>query len=118
MRFFWRRDLHALVGAYALDALDGAERDRFERHLRGCRACQSEVRGFAATATALAMATAAEPPPGLKQRVLAAAAVTRQSPPTVAKAAARRRPRTSAPRRPAWSRRRCSAASRSGRSTS
>ena len=101
MRFFWRRDLHALVGAYALDALDGAERDRFERHLRGCRACQSEVRGFAATATALAMATAAEPPPGLKQRVLAAAAVTRQSPPTVAKAAARRRPHTSAPRR-AW----------------
>jgi len=101
VRFFWRRDLHALVGAYALDALDGAERDRFERHLRGCRACESEVRGFAATATALAMATAAEPPPGLKQRVLAAAAVTRQSPPTVAKAAARRRPHTSAPRR-AW----------------
>ena len=101
MRFFWRRDLHALAGAYALNALDGAERDRFERHLRGCRACESEVRGFAATATALAMATAAEPPPGLKQRVLAAAAVTRQSPPTVAKAAARRRPHTSAPRR-AW----------------
>ena len=101
MRFFWRRDLHALAGAYALDALDGAERDRFERHLRGCRACESEVRGFAATAAALAMAAAAEPPPGLKQRVLAAAAVTRQSPPTVAKAAARRRPRTSAPRR-AW----------------
>ena len=101
MRFFWRRDLHALVGAYALDALDGAERDRFERHLRGCRACESEVRGFAATAAALAMAAAAEPPSGLKQRVLAAAAVTRQSPPTVAKAAARRRPHTSAPRR-AW----------------
>jgi len=101
VRFFWRRDLHALVGAYALDALDGAERDRFERHLRGCRACESEVRGFAATAAALAMAAAAEPPPGLKQRVLAAAAVTRQSPPTVAKAAARRRPHTSAPRR-AW----------------
>ena len=104
MRFFRRRDLHALAGAYALDALDGAERDRFERHLRGCRACESEVRGFAATATALAMATAAEPPPGLKQRVLAAAAVTRQSPPAVAGArgaARRRRPRASAPRR-AW----------------
>ena len=102
MRFFWRRDLHALVGAYALDALDGAERDRFERHLRGCRACESEVRGFAATAAALAMAAAAEPPPGLKQRVLAAAAVTRQSPPAVAGAtgaAHRRRPRTSASRR-------------------
>ena len=100
MRFFWRRDLHALAGAYALDALDGAERDRFERHLRGCRACQSEVRGFAATAAALAMAAAAEPPPGLKQRVLAAAAVTRQSPPAVAKVAAHRRPRATAPWRP------------------
>ena len=100
MRFFWRRDLHALAGAYALNALDGAERDRFERHLRGCRACESEVRGFAATAAALAMAAAAEPPPGLKQRVLAAAAVTRQSPPAVAKVAAHRRPRATAPWRP------------------
>jgi anti-sigma-K factor RskA len=99
VRFFSRRDPHALAGAYALNALDGAERDRFERHLRGCRACESEVRGFAATATALAMATAAEPPPGLKQRVLAAAAVTRQSPPVVAEAADRRRPRPAAPRR-------------------
>jgi anti-sigma-K factor RskA len=99
VRFFTRRDPHALAGAYALNALDGAERDRFERHLRGCRACESEVRGFAATATALAMATAAEPPPGLKQRVLAAAAVTRQSPPVVAEAADRRRPRPTAPRR-------------------
>jgi hypothetical protein len=49
------------------------------------------------------MATAAEPPPGLKQRVLAAAAVTRQSPPVVTGAfgaSDRRRPRTTAPR---WS---------------
>jgi len=101
VRFFPRRDLHALAGAYALNALDGAERDRFERHLRGCRACQDEVRGFAATAAALAMATAAEPPPGLKQRVLAAAAAARQSAPAVAAAATgRRRPRTTVPR---WS---------------
>ncbi|MFY9999572.1 MAG: zf-HC2 domain-containing protein, partial [Trebonia sp.] len=49
----WRRDLHVLAGAYALDALDDAERDRFERHLRGCQACQNVVRGFAATAAAL-----------------------------------------------------------------
>ena len=78
------RQLHALAGAYALDALDGAERDRFERHLRRCQACESEVRGFAATATALAMAAAVEPPPGLKARVLAATTVTRQAPPVVA----------------------------------
>ena len=80
----WRRDLHALAGAYALDALDDAERDRFERHLRRCQACQREVRGFAATAAALGRAAAAEPPAGLKERVLAAATVTRQLPPVTA----------------------------------
>jgi len=79
-----RRDLHALAGAYALDALDDAERDRFERHLRRCQACQNEVRGFAATATALGLAAAAEPPAGLRERVLAAATVTRQLPPVTA----------------------------------
>src|SRR5215471_12173544 len=79
-----RRELHALAGAYALDALDGAERERFERHLRRCPACEREVAGFAATAAALAAATAAEPPLGLKERVLTATAVTRQAPPEVA----------------------------------
>jgi anti-sigma-K factor RskA len=77
----WRRERHALAGAYALDALDDAERERFERHLRRCRACQEEVRGFAATAAALGRAAAAEPPPGLRERVLAGVAVTRQLPP-------------------------------------
>ena len=75
------RNLHALAGPYALDALDDLERERFERHLRGCRACESEVRGFVATATALAMAAAVPPPAGLKARVLAATTVTRQLPP-------------------------------------
>jgi anti-sigma-K factor RskA len=84
-RRFGRRQVHALAGAYALDALDGAERDRFERHLRGCAACEREVRGFAETAAALAMAAAAQPPRGLKERVLAAASVTRQAPPEVAR---------------------------------
>jgi anti-sigma-K factor RskA len=68
------RRLHALAGAYALDALEAAERDRFERHLLDCRACQAEVRGFAATAAALGAAVAAQPPPHLRQRVLAAVA--------------------------------------------
>ena len=80
----WRSDRHALAGAYALDALDDAERDRFERHLRRCRACQGEVCGFAATAAALGRAVAAEPPAGLRERVLAAATVTRQLPPVTA----------------------------------
>ena len=80
-----RRDLHSLSGAYALDALEpGAERDRFIRHLSRCQSCASEVRGFREVATALAFATAAEPPARLRDRVLAAAARTRQQPPEVA----------------------------------
>lgn len=77
----WRRDLHTLSGAYALDALEGEERDRFERHLAHCRRCADEVRGLTATATRLAFAAAEEPPADLRSRVLAAATVTRQLPP-------------------------------------
>ncbi len=62
---------HVLAGAYALDALDAAERARFERHLTTCRTCPDEVRGFAATATELGLAAAVTPPPALKGRVLA-----------------------------------------------
>ena len=80
----FRHDLHTLAGAYALDALDGpAERDRFERHLSRCPSCAAEIRGFREVATALAFATAAEPPPGLRGQVLAAATRTRQLPPEV-----------------------------------
>ncbi|MGH3232396.1 MAG: anti-sigma factor [Streptosporangiaceae bacterium] len=83
MRFL-RHDLHSLSGAYALDALEGgAERDRFTRHLSRCQSCASEVRGFREVATALAFAVTAEPPPELRDRVLAAAARTRQLPPEV-----------------------------------
>jgi anti-sigma-K factor RskA len=83
-----RRDLHSLSGAYALDALEtGSERDRFTRHLSRCQSCADEVRGFREVATAMAFAAAGpstEPPPGLRDRVLAAAARTRQLPPEVA----------------------------------
>jgi Anti-sigma-K factor rskA/Putative zinc-finger len=85
------RRVHDLSGAYALDALDDAERDRFERHLRRCPSCAEDVRQMTSTATALAMAMTAEPPPGLKQRVLAAAQATPQLPPLPEAAAAKRR---------------------------
>ena len=89
-----RHDLHSLSGAYALDALEaGGERDRFTRHLGRCPSCASEVRGFREVATALAFATAAEPPAGLRDRVLAAAARTRQVPPEVSTHARPRRTR-------------------------
>ena len=81
MQFLLRHDLHTLTGAYALDALEsGAEQDRFSRHLRRCQSCAGEVRSLREVATALAFAAAAEPPPGLRARVLAAAARTRQLP--------------------------------------
>ena len=87
---FSRHDLHTLTGAYALDAVDGAERDLFEHHLRRCRPCGNEVRGLAETATELAMAAALPPPPRVKERVLAASVVTRQLPPVVHPTRARR----------------------------
>ena len=93
MRFL-RHDMHSLSGAYALDALEGgAERDRFARHMNRCQSCASEVRGFREVATALSFAATAEPPPELRDRVLAAAARTRQLPPEVRTHARPRRTR-------------------------
>jgi anti-sigma factor RsiW len=76
-----RPEPHTLAGAYILDALGQADRARFERHLARCEQCANEVRGLAEVTARLAGAAAAEPPPGLTQRALAAAARTRQLPP-------------------------------------
>ncbi len=76
--------LHTLTGSYVLDAVEGPERERFERHLRHCPACVTEVRGLRETATRLAMAAAAQPPARLRERVLAMARHTRQLPPVTA----------------------------------
>jgi anti-sigma-K factor RskA len=83
MRFF-RQDPHTLAGAYALDALDSAsEVTRFNRHLTRCQSCASEVRGFHEVATAMAFAATTEPPPEMRDRVLAAVARTRQLAPEI-----------------------------------
>jgi len=75
-------DVHTLAGAYAMDAVTGPDRDRFERHLAGCAECGQEIAGLLET-TALLGTAAAEPmPAGLTDRVLAATAVTRQEPPS------------------------------------
>ena len=97
MRFF-RQDLHTLTGVYALDALDpGSELTRFSRHLDRCQSCASEVRGFHEVATAMAFAAATEPPPGMRDQVMAAVARTRQLPPEVRTHARPRRTRSTAP---------------------
>jgi anti-sigma-K factor RskA len=80
--FSWHRaDPHTLAGAYALDALDGADRARFERHLSSCAACRQEARGLREATTRLADASVTRPPDGLRERVLATAAQTRQNQP-------------------------------------
>ncbi|WP_035306334.1 anti-sigma factor [Actinokineospora inagensis] len=74
-------DIHALTGAYALDAIPEFERAAFERHLHECDACAQEVRELQATAARLGDAVAESPPPELKARVLARVAEVRQLPP-------------------------------------
>lgn len=74
-------DLHFLTGAYALDALEGPERERFEHHLHRCQSCSNEVRGLRETSTRLAFAVSMPPPPPMRERVLARASQTRQLPP-------------------------------------
>jgi anti-sigma-K factor RskA len=78
-----RTDPHMLAGAYALDALDDADRERFEHHLGVCEACGAEATSLRDAAGRLAEATAAVPPPRLRGLVLAEAARTRQQPPPV-----------------------------------
>lgn len=93
----WREPVHSIAGLYALDALDNAERDRFERHLRHCAFCQDEVRGFTAVAAALAEAVTGVPPAGLRDQVLAAASAPRLYSGVPVRRAGRRE-RTTAPR--------------------
>ncbi|MCL2585051.1 MAG: anti-sigma factor [Streptosporangiales bacterium] len=88
-----RHDAHLLTGAYAADALDGAERSAFERHLARCASCAEEVRGLREAVARLGTATAVEPPARMRERTLAAAASTRQLPPVTPARLARRVPR-------------------------
>ncbi|WP_019854036.1 anti-sigma factor [Actinopolyspora mortivallis] len=74
-------EMSTLTGAYALDALTGTERARFERHLAVCEDCTREVRELRETVARLGTDAAASPPEGLKERVLEEVARTRQRPP-------------------------------------
>ncbi|MQW76934.1 anti-sigma factor [Nocardioides sp. dk4132] len=76
-------DIHALSGAYAVDALDDVERAHFERHLAGCEACQAEVDSLRDATALLASTTATPPPPALRDAVLAQIANVRPLPPLV-----------------------------------
>jgi anti-sigma factor RsiW len=67
-------DTHELSALYALDALTGDDRARFEAHLDGCERCQAELAGLRGAASALAFAVEGPPPPAeLRGRILEAA---------------------------------------------
>jgi anti-sigma-K factor RskA len=76
-------DIHALSGAYAVDALDDLERAGFERHLAECATCRAEVADLREAAAALGDDIATIPPPGLRSAVLDAVSRVRPIPPVV-----------------------------------
>ena len=71
-------DLHDLTPVYVLDALDPGERAEYEVHLAGCDQCRREVAALRETSAQLAESVAAEPSPGLRDRVLAQVTTTPQ----------------------------------------
>lgn len=73
-------DLHALSGAYAVDALDADERARFEGHLATCAECREEVASLQ-EAAALLGTDPVEPPSSVRDSVLAGIASIRPLPP-------------------------------------
>ena len=76
-------DIHALSGAYAVDALDDLERAQFERHLRDCDICSNEVESLREASALLAETTVMAPSDALRARVLAEIATVRPLPPVV-----------------------------------
>jgi anti-sigma-K factor RskA len=88
-------DHHDLVGAYATDALDPAERAEAEQHLASCADCRDELSAYREVLAALSTRAVA-PPAALEDAVVAAATGTRsrQAEPTS--------PERGRPARPGW----------------
>ncbi len=71
-------DVHGLTAAYALDALDAADKAAYEEHLRRCPECQRELVSLQETAASLAYAVDAPTPPAdLRARILGQARAER-----------------------------------------
>ncbi len=89
-------DIHALSGAYAIDALDDVERARFARHLADCADCQAEIGSLREAAAMLPEMTAFDAPVSLRASVLDAIGEVRPRPPVVAVSSAPSRRRRGA----------------------
>jgi len=76
-----RDELHLLSGAHSLDAVDGAERERFEEYLETSEDARTEVASLTDTAVLLGLAsTPVAPSEEFKARLMARVAVTPQLP--------------------------------------
>ena len=65
------QDPHDLLAAYALDALNDDERERFERHLEDCAECTEQLALFREPVAALAYAVEGPvPPKELRDRII------------------------------------------------
>ncbi len=84
-------DVHALSGAYAVDALDDIERMHFERHLAECTECRHEVDSLREASGVLTEVAPVAPPAALRERLLADIATVRPLPPLVQEAPRTRR---------------------------
>jgi anti-sigma-K factor RskA len=81
-------ELHELIAAYALHALDTDERRAFESHLAACDECRADLASLRETVGALAHSTEGPVPPAdLRGRIIAAA---RAEPPKVVALRSRR----------------------------
>jgi len=77
-----REELHLLSGAYALNALEGDEKARFEAYLLTSEETRTEVASLSDTAVRIGLSTAPVlPPTDLKARLMAQIAVTPQRAP-------------------------------------
>ncbi len=76
-------DIHALSGAYALNALEPQDKADFERHLQSCTACEEEVLSLREAVAALADGASEAPPERLRSSVLAGISEVRPLPPIV-----------------------------------
>jgi len=76
-------DVHALVGAYAVDAVDEVERAAFERHLVECPTCRHELASLREASAMLGAAEPLAPPDRLREQVLSGIGAVRPLPPEV-----------------------------------
>jgi anti-sigma-K factor RskA len=74
-------DIHGLVGAYAVDAIDEQERSDFELHLAQCPECQAEVASLQEAANQLSLMSETAPPSSMRASVLAGIKTVRPLPP-------------------------------------